>query len=150
MVGPYSSAAVRQAMCEAAMRKGYKLVNFIDPQAIVADDCVFGVNNIVLGGTYIDCLGEMGDGNIFRPNVYLGHDFSVGNFNYFAPGVNVAGYSQIGDFCFLGIGATVIENKTIASGTTLGAQALLVKDTEENSLYVGVPAKKREKQGGGQ
>ncbi len=142
-IGPYTNVLERQQMTEEALGKGFTCINYISSKATVAPDVVMGVNNIVLPGVFIDCKGVMGNGNLFRPNSYLGHEFKMGSYNYIAPNCSISGYSDIGDFCFLGIGSTVKDSVKISSRTTLGAHSLLLKDSDPDSVYMGVPAKKR-------
>lgn len=53
---------------------------------------------------------------------------------------------NIGDNCWIGVNSTIMND--IASGSIVGAQSVLTKPiTEENCLYVGVPAKLYRKRG---
>lgn len=47
----------------------------------------------------------------------------------------------LGDDVYLGAGATVIGAITLAPGTRVGANAVLLRDTEPHVSYVGVPAR---------
>lgn len=47
---------------------------------------------------------------------------------------------SIGDNCTLFAGAKILGDICVASGTSVGANAVLMKSTEENSVYAGVPA----------
>lgn len=49
---------------------------------------------------------------------------------------------QIGNNCVFFAGSKIIGNIKVADGTIVGANAVLTKDTEEKSTYVGIPAKK--------
>lgn len=48
----------------------------------------------------------------------------------------------IGDNCTLFAGAKIIGNISLSSGTNVGANSVLMQNTEENSVYAGVPARK--------
>ena len=48
----------------------------------------------------------------------------------------------IGDNVVIFSGAKLIGDINVASGTIIGANAVLTKSTEENTTYVGIPAKK--------
>ena len=103
---------------------------------------IIGENNIVFAGVYLDYFGKMGNCNIIRPNTYIGHDFNIMNGIYIAPGCNIAGHSTIEDLSFIGISSTILEKLTIRKETLIGAKALVTKDTEPYSKYIGIPAKK--------
>lgn len=44
--------------------------------------------------------------------------------------------------CIIGTNSTILPGVVMKEGTSLGAHSLLKKDTEEWSVYIGVPAKK--------
>ncbi len=48
----------------------------------------------------------------------------------------------IGDYSWIGLGVTILPGVHIGRGCVIGAGSLVTKDTEENSLYVGSPARK--------
>lgn len=51
-------------------------------------------------------------------------------------------YPVIGDNCILYAGCKVLGSIKLADGTAVGANAVLLKNTEENSVYAGVPAER--------
>lgn len=57
-------------------------------------------------------------------------------------GVNIYKDIIIDDGCWLGAGVTVLPGVHIAKGCIIGANSTVVKDTEENGVYVGSPARK--------
>lgn len=48
----------------------------------------------------------------------------------------------VGDGCWIGCNVTILPGVTIANGCVIGAGATVVKNTEPNGLYVGIPAKR--------
>jgi serine O-acetyltransferase len=53
-----------------------------------------------------------------------------------------ADYPQIGDNVTICANATILGGVQIADGTVVAAGAVLVTDTEQNSVYAGVPARR--------
>ena len=49
---------------------------------------------------------------------------------------------SIGDYSWIGLGVTIMPGVHIGRGCVIGAGSLVTKDTEDNSLYVGSPARK--------
>lgn len=132
----------REASFLRAKNKGYYLPNFVSPKADVAG-VIMGENNFIFSQVYIGHFSKLGNNNLIRPQTYMGHDVVVGNHVYVSPGCNIAGYCQIGDLSFLGIGSTIGGDRLhVARETLLGAGSLLLKDTDEYSMYIGVPCKK--------
>lgn len=48
----------------------------------------------------------------------------------------------IGNGCWIGGNVTILPGVMISEGCIIGAGSVVTKNTEKNSLYVGVPAKK--------
>lgn len=51
------------------------------------------------------------------------------------------GYPQIGDNCYIAPGVKIIGNIKIGNNVAIGANAVVTKDIEDNSVVVGIPAK---------
>ena len=138
----YKRMRDRKILFEKAKQKGYRLVNVLAPGATVSPDAVFGANNMIFAGVVIDVCVSLGDNNIVRPHTYIGHNVRIGSHNYLAPGCAVAGHGVIGDLCYLGIRSTVIDHVVLENETLIGAGALVLKNTEPASTYLGHPARK--------
>ncbi len=51
------------------------------------------------------------------------------------------GYPRIGNNCYIGPGAKIIGNIKIGNNVSIGANAVVTKDVENNAVVVGIPAK---------
>lgn len=140
-VGSVAGTISRKTMFLRAKEKGYRLVNYIDHKASVADDVVMGENNIVMFGAHVGPSGKMADNNFVRENMYLGHDCQMGSHNFLGPGCNIGGFCQIGDLNFIGMGSTVINTLEIGTHNLIGAGALVIKPIDSFGKYVGNPAR---------
>ena len=67
---------------------------------------------------------------------------NVGSFNSFMPAVRISGEVLIGDFNFFGVNSVVLQLLKIKNGVSLAAGSVLMTKPKENSLYIGVPAKR--------
>lgn len=60
--------------------------------------------------------------------------------------INEQGHKEadivIGNDCWIGCGAQILASVRIADGCVIGAGAIVTKNTDPYSVYVGVPAKK--------
>ena len=85
-------------------------------------------------------LAHAGRGVILHATASLGsncvlyHQVTVG-----VRGGNHA--ATIGDNCYFGAGAKVLGQISVSDGTRVGANGVLLADTEQDGTYVGVPAK---------
>lgn len=76
----------------------------------------------------------------------IGHDVRVGDFFTTAPGAKVSGNCSIGDRVYVGTNASIREKIKICADTTIGLNAGVVKNILEPGIYVGVPAKRINKE----
>jgi sugar O-acyltransferase (sialic acid O-acetyltransferase NeuD family) len=118
--------------------------NLVDPDTLIMDlDGVsFGQGNIVCAGTIFTTSIKVGSFNVFNLSCTVGHDVMIGDNNIINPSVNVSGEVCIGDNCLIGTGAQILQQLTIGDGAVVGAGAVVVRDVEQSSTVVGVPAKK--------
>ena len=59
------------------------------------------------------------------------------------PGTNISGNVHIGNECEIGTGAKIIQGINISEKTIIGAGGVVVRDTEPDGTYIGVPAKRK-------
>lgn len=71
-------------------------------------------------------------------SVVLAHDFS----RRFTEGIEITGHVRIKEGAFIGMNATILPGVTIGRNCIIGSGAVVTKDTEDNSVYGGVPAKR--------
>lgn len=90
---------------------------------------------------------EVGDFTVLNLNVTVGHDVLVDNFVNIAPGAHISGNVHIKERCWIGTGAVINQGSSckklvIGEGTIIGSGAVVLNDCDENSVYVGAPAKR--------
>ena len=130
------------SLYEKAKAKGYNLLNYISPKAIVPESFECGDNNVIFELAYVGHNGKMGSNNVIRQQVYLGHDFTLGNDVILNSGVQVGGFCTLENGVFVGIGATVINDLKLAEGSIIGAGSVCIRHTEPFSKNVGCPTVK--------
>ena len=124
-----------------AKTKGYTLLNYFSPKAVIAESFLCGDNNVIFELAYVGHNGKMGCNNVIRQQVYLGHDFVLEDNVILNSGVQVGGFCTLKRDVFVGIGATVINDLTLSEYSVVGAGSVQLKDTEAYSINVGCPAK---------
>ncbi|WP_185759742.1 sugar O-acyltransferase [Vibrio pectenicida] len=105
------------------------------------------VGNIITAGVRFTTNIKIGDFGIFNLNSTVGHDCVIGDFVSVMPSVNISGNVVVENLCMIGVGATILEgntNKKITLGeeSLIGANSLVRKDTVNQAIYFGIPAKK--------
>lgn len=88
-------------------------------------------------------LPHAGRGIVIHPSVSIGSGCTL--YHQTALGVRDGGRGPlIGDDVEIGAGAKILGPVTVADGTRVGANAVLVSDTEAGGSYVGIPARRIE------
>lgn len=137
----YSRMRNRMEMYNKAKAKGYALVNYISPGAFLENEIKMGDNNIIFSNSVIGFDGVMGNGNIIRQNVYLGHEFELKDHIIISVGCTIGGYSKIGSLSFFGFSVTSSGFRTFGEECLIGAGSIVVKDIEPYSKNYGNPAR---------
>ena len=86
----------------------------------------------------------IGDFNIFNGYIPVGHDATIGNYNVIMPSCNISGGVVFGDCNFMGVGSVVLQYLKIGNKTRIGTHSVIMRNTKDNYLYVGNPARKTE------
>lgn len=105
----------------------------------------------MLTGIEIGSNAEIGKGIYIAHmgSIVIAHDSKVGDYPSFHQGVTVGGAGRgdnygspiIGDHVYFGAGAKVIGKIKVGNNVMIGANSVVVKDTPDNVVVGGVPAK---------
>lgn len=102
----------------------------------------FGKGCIVCAGNVFTTDISIGDFNIINLNSTLGHDLRTGSFCVINPNCSTSAYTTLEGENLVGVGSTILAGKTMHTGATLGAGAVLTKDIPAGETWAGVPAKR--------
>lgn len=119
-----------------------KWANLIHPSAVLSKYIKLGVGNVICGGVVMNPECILGDHCHINIGTTLGHDVLMEDFITVMPGSRVSGNVILKSGSMIGTGSTVLQGLTIEEDVIIGAGAVVTKDTTNNSVYIGVPAKK--------
>lgn len=136
-----SSPTAKEAILKKLELYNLKFPNFISPDSWISKGVKKGRGILIYPNSTIDFEAEIGDFVTINAGCSIGHNVSIGKFSTLAPGVNLAGFTKIEEKANLGIGSCTIQKIKVGSCSTIGGQAMLIKDVEPHSTVVGVPAK---------
>lgn len=116
--------------------------NLIAPDLRCSDkkNMSMGKGNLFFSKCSISCNVHIGDFNIFNGSIAFGHDTIVGNFNVFMPGTKISGEVIIGNENFFGVYSIVLQQNKIGNNTTIASASVIIRDTKDNTTYIGNPA----------
>lgn len=134
-VGYTNMNSVREQKYNEAIIKGYTILSYIHPTAVINSEVVGG-GLIVMENVTIGAKCEIGKGNVFWANAHVAHHTKMGDFNFFTISVAVAGNITIGNNCFFGNNCTIKNGINIADKTLIGAGCYLDRNTNPYDVYV--------------
>ena len=88
---------------------------------------------------------EIGDNVIMWSGNHLGHHAKIQSHCFIASHVVISGAVNVGEYSFLGVNSTIRDSVHIGKESLIGAGSVIVKDTEEKSVYVPTRSIKLEK-----
>lgn len=141
-IGSSNLNKIREDACKRAIRKGYNLATFIHPKANISSKVKIGKNCILMEFCRVLQRTAIGDGVIIWPCAFISHDNIIKDYCYIVGSTN--GFCEVGENCFLAGGVFIADKVKIAKDNFLAMGAIVRKNTEENSVYEGNPAKKRQ------
>lgn len=118
--------------------------NIIAPNVNIFDKDAFtiGIGNLIFFGCRLSSDVSIGDFNLFNGAVSLGHDVRLGNYNVLQPSTRISGDCKVGDKNFFGVQSIVLQGIRIGNNTRIGTLSVIMRNTKDDSLYFGNPAKR--------
>ncbi len=136
---------LRKKWFEILIRQGKNIINAVHPRSYIEPSVKIGRNVTVGANAYINISSVIGDDVIINTGCIIEHDNIIGNHSQLAPRVATGGKTIIKEEVFVGMGSIIIDHLVIGEKCTIGAGSVVVKNTEANCLYLGIPAKKIKK-----
>jgi sugar O-acyltransferase (sialic acid O-acetyltransferase NeuD family) len=142
-IGARAANGLRSDKYEQARRKGYACPTYVSSRALTWPDLDIGDNSLVYEGAVIQPFCRIGSDVIIRHGVSVSHHGRIGDHCFLANHAVLGGGVTLEDRCFVGLNATIRDGVTIAKGCMIAAGALVTRDTIENGVYAGSPARHR-------
>jgi sugar O-acyltransferase (sialic acid O-acetyltransferase NeuD family) len=127
---------IRAEKYHQAKLLGYSLATYISTRSSFLAKCP-GDNCFILEDNTVQPFVRIGNNVTLWSGNHIGHDSTVGDHCFISSHVVVSGHVQIGPSCFIGVNATLRNSITIGEQTLIGAGALIMKDTQPRSVYLG-------------
>jgi len=138
----FGNNVLRSKTISLLQKNDINLISLIHPKAVLSTDIILGQSCVVLANAVINIGSTVNDGCIINTSATVDHDCHLAKCVHISPGANIAGGVKVGAFSWIGIGSAVIEYISLGINTKTGAGAVITAPTDENALYVGIPAKK--------
>jgi len=138
-LGSTGNNQLRKKLFNIIIDLGYKSINIIDQNSVIAKDVKLGTANLISSGVNINPDVVIGNNNIINTGTIIEHGCEIGDHVHLAPGSILAGNVKVGNLSHIGLGARVIEGINIGKNCLIGAGAVIIEDVPDNSVVVGVP-----------
>ena len=125
--------------------KETEFATIIHPDVVISDWVEVGEGSIITAGSVLTCNIKIGKHAHLNLHTTIGHDCVIGDFFTTAPAANISGNCKIGDCVYLGTNSAVRQGIKICDNVTIGMGGVVVKDINENGVYIGNPVKKLNK-----
>ena len=135
-IGYHDLNRVREARCEAARAKGYRLASWISRDAHVPASATIGENCVVMPGAMLQPFATLAEGVFLWHGAVVGHHARIGAHCWLASNCTVSSTTRIGARCFIGVNAAIGHELEIGADCMIGARALVTRDTERGGVYV--------------
>lgn len=123
-----------------------RYLSLVHPSIWVPPTCRIGRGSIVLEGVVLTADVTVGEHVVLMSHATLTHDDFVEDYATLCAGVSLGGRVLVGSGAYLGMNSCVREGTTVGAGTVLGMGAVLLEDTPDGGVWVGVPARHQVRQ----
>jgi len=127
---------LREKKFLAAKEKGYRFISYIHPNATIAKNVKIGDNCFIFEDNTLQPFVTIGDNCILWSGNHIGHHSTIKDNCFIASHVVISGGCKIEKNTFIGVNATLRDHITIGKSNIIGAGALILSDTENDSVYV--------------
>jgi len=142
-IGYANMNQLRASKLIQAKQWGYEAASYVSSRATIFGNFKCGENCFILEDNTVQPYASIGDNVTLWSGNHIGHHAVIGDNCFITSHVVVSGGVEIKNNCFLGVNATIRDHLTLGSYSLVTAGSLVLKDTEDYSIYDGSPAKKR-------
>ena len=128
--------SIREKKYLDSKSKGYELVSYVSSRCSYLSQYKCGDNCFILEDNTIQPFVKIGSNVTLWSGNHIGHHSELKDHLFISSHVVISGHCLVGPNAFVGVNSTVGHNVKVSKGTLIGAGSIIVKDTEEYSVYV--------------
>jgi len=143
-IGDAQLNRVRRQQVDWCKAQGYPLASYVSSRAFVWRNVAIGENCFVLEHNVLQPFVTIGDNVTLWSGNHIGHRSVIEDDVFMASHVVVSGFCRVGRSSFVGVNAAIANGVEVAADNFIGMGAMITRSTEEDSIYMGAPAEKRD------
>jgi sugar O-acyltransferase (sialic acid O-acetyltransferase NeuD family) len=143
-IGDTQLNRVRRRQVDWCKGQGYALASYVSSKAFVWRNVAIGENCFVLEHNVLQPFVTIGDNVTLWSGNHIGHRSVIEDDVFMASHVVVSGFCRVGRSSFVGVNAAMANGVEVAADNFISMGAVINRSTEEDSIYMGNPAERRD------
>jgi sugar O-acyltransferase (sialic acid O-acetyltransferase NeuD family) len=135
---------IRKQIYLKGKEMGYEYISYVSSKATVCHNKI-GENCFILEDNTLQPFTEIGNNVVMWSGNHIGHHGKIEDHVFFTSHVVLSGHCHVKERAWFGVNSTVRDFTTIGEGCLIAMGSLITRSTEDESFYMGLPAKKQEK-----
>ena len=132
---------IREKLQSKVLNDRFKVVSLIHSSSIISSSVKVGLGVVIMPNVVVNAYSIISNGVILNTACIIEHENIIEDFVHISPNVALAGDVKVGKYTHIGIGVNIIQGINIGENCIIGGGSMVIKDIEDNSKVVGVPAK---------
>jgi sugar O-acyltransferase (sialic acid O-acetyltransferase NeuD family) len=133
--------SLREKLFNKAKENNFKIVNLIDPTALVSPSARLAEGIIICQFASVNAGTIIHENVLIQPYCIVGHDITIGSHSVLSPHSTPGGNSVFGSRVFVGMNSSIKEKLIIGNDVVIGMGAAVFNDLPDNVTVVGNPAR---------
>lgn len=125
---------LRETVYNRIKKKGFKIANFIHPNAKVYSKKI-GENNFVMENVSLNPYSKIGNNNVFWSGSIIGHHSKIGNNNFFSGNSTISGNCNLKNNIFFGVNSCIKDSTIVKDYCFIDANQYVSKNLEKETYY---------------
>lgn len=131
----------RELVCNKVKTAGYRLANYISPNAICFEGVELGENILLCDNVFVGHGSRLEDGVILSVGCTLSHENYIGKYSFISSCVVLGGHAKVKNNCFVGLHSTLRDSIVVGAYSIVGSGTNVIKTMPDSSVTVGNPGK---------
>jgi sugar O-acyltransferase (sialic acid O-acetyltransferase NeuD family) len=140
-VGYHDLNRLRESKCEEAKAKGYELVSIVSPLANLPINVEVGWNCFIMPPAILHPYVTIKNDVFIFSGAMVAHHSVIDDHCWLTSSCNISGNVHLGANTFVAVNSTVGHSVSIGKRCFLGANALVVKDLQDEQVVIAESSK---------